>query len=35
MWPGVRPVRWPVFDELTDKNDAASDHAAVYVDLDV
>lgn len=33
LWPGVRPARWPVYAELTDPIHAASDHAAVWVDL--
>lgn len=35
MWPGVRPRRWEVFPELIRPEDAASDHAAVWVDLDL
>ena len=35
MWPGVRPKRWEVFDELTKPQQAGSDHAAVWVDIDV
>lgn len=35
MWPGVQPKKWDVFDELTRPIEAASDHAAVWVDLDV
>jgi endonuclease/exonuclease/phosphatase family metal-dependent hydrolase len=33
LWPGVRPKRWAVFPELTKPEQAASDHAAVWVDL--
>lgn len=33
LWPGVRPVRWPAYPELTAPVHAASDHAAVWVDL--
>lgn len=33
MWPGTRPVRWDVFPELTSPEQSASDHAAVWVDL--
>ncbi len=33
MWPGVRPKRWEVYDELRAPHDAASDHAAVWVDI--
>lgn len=35
MWPGSRPVRWMVYPELTRKENAGSDHAAVWVDLDI
>jgi endonuclease/exonuclease/phosphatase family metal-dependent hydrolase len=35
MWPGVRPVRWEVFPELKTENDAASDHAALWADLEI
>lgn len=35
MWPGVRPRRWDTYDELTRPQEAASDHAAVWVDLDL
>jgi len=35
MWPGVRPKKWDVFDEVTRPQDAASDHAAIWVDLDI
>lgn len=34
MWPGVHP-KWPAFDELTSPEQAASDHAALWVDLAV
>lgn len=34
MWPGVRPKRWDAYEELKREEDAASDHAAVWVDLD-
>ena len=33
VWPGVRPKRWEVFAELDRPENAASDHAAVWVDL--
>jgi len=33
LWPGVRPVRWPTYAELKRPIHAASDHAAVWVDL--
>lgn len=35
MWPGVKPIRWPTYDELDDPKNAASDHAALWVDLDL
>jgi len=35
MWPGVEPVKWPVLDTLTKPVEAASDHAAVWVDLNL
>lgn len=35
MWPGARPKRWEVYAELTRKEDAGSDHAALWVDLDI
>lgn len=35
MWPGTRPKRWEVLPELTSKVNAASDHAALWVDLEL
>jgi endonuclease/exonuclease/phosphatase family metal-dependent hydrolase len=35
MWPGARPKRWETYDDLDDPKNAASDHAAVWVDLDL
>ena len=35
MWPGVRPKRWEVFPELEEERDVGSDHAAIWVDLDL
>jgi endonuclease/exonuclease/phosphatase family metal-dependent hydrolase len=35
MWPGVRPKRWETYDDLDDPKNAASDHAALWVDLEV
>jgi endonuclease/exonuclease/phosphatase family metal-dependent hydrolase len=35
MWPGVRPRRWDVFPEVQLPVHAASDHAAIWVDLDI
>lgn len=34
MWPGVRPRKWDAFPQVTREVEAASDHAAVWVDLD-
>ncbi|MBB5575307.1 MULTISPECIES: endonuclease/exonuclease/phosphatase family protein [Rhizobium] len=35
LWPGSRPKRWDVYPELTAEKQGASDHAAVWVDLDI
>jgi endonuclease/exonuclease/phosphatase family metal-dependent hydrolase len=35
MWPGVRPRRWESYEEVGRPQEAASDHAALWVDLDV
>lgn len=35
MWPGVRPKRWDVYNELTRPEEAGSDHAAIWVDIDI
>ncbi|SMD17122.1 endonuclease/exonuclease/phosphatase family protein [Rhizobium sp. RU36D] len=35
MWPGSRPKRWETYAELKRPQDAASDHAALWVDLDI
>jgi hypothetical protein len=35
MWGGVNGTLWPRFDELTSADQAASDHAALWVDLAV
>jgi len=35
VWPGVRPKRWETYAQLTKPQQAASDHAAVWVDLDI
>ena len=35
MWPGVRPRRWEVYEELEKPQNAGSDHAAVWVDIDL
>lgn len=33
MWPGVKPVKWATYPEVTKPQQAASDHAAAFVDL--
>lgn len=33
-WPGSRPPRWDIYDTIKAEIHAASDHHAVYVDLD-
>lgn len=35
MWPGVRPKKWDKLRELATPNDVASDHALLWVDVDV
>lgn len=35
MWPGVRPRKWDAYEEIEDKKDAASDHAAIWVDAEI
>jgi endonuclease/exonuclease/phosphatase family metal-dependent hydrolase len=35
MWPGSRPKRWDTYAELKKPVDAASDHAAIWVDVDL
>ncbi len=35
MWPGSRPKRWETFAEVERPRDAASDHAALWVDLSI
>jgi len=35
MWPGVRPRKWDVIETLRRPEDSASDHAALWVDLDI
>jgi endonuclease/exonuclease/phosphatase family metal-dependent hydrolase len=34
MWPGVRPRKWEPYPTLTKKVEAASDHGAIWADLD-
>ena len=33
-WPGSRPQRWKVYDQLTEEVHAASDHHAIWVNID-
>jgi endonuclease/exonuclease/phosphatase family metal-dependent hydrolase len=35
MWPGSRPRRWDGYKEVSRLQEAASDHAALWVDLDL
>jgi endonuclease/exonuclease/phosphatase family metal-dependent hydrolase len=35
VWPGSRPPRWTVYPSLTRPEEAASDHAAIWVDIDI
>jgi len=35
MWGGVNGTLWPHFAELTSADEAASDHAALWADLDI
>lgn len=35
MWPGSKPKRWDAYPQLDKKENAGSDHAAVWVDLDL
>lgn len=35
MWPGVRPKKWDVYPSLVKEVHAASDHAALWVELDI
>jgi endonuclease/exonuclease/phosphatase family metal-dependent hydrolase len=34
-WPGVRPPRWEVYDTLKEEHQAASDHHAIWCDIDI
>lgn len=34
-WPGSRPKRWETYPQVTSADHAASDHAAIWVDLDI
>ncbi len=35
MWPGSRPRRWETYPEVERPQEAASDHAALWVDLEI
>lgn len=35
MWPGARQKRWEAYPEVARKEDAASDHAAIWADVDI
>jgi len=35
MWPGKKPKRWDCYAEVTRPEEAASDHAAVWADIDI
>ncbi len=35
MWPGSRPRRWETYAEVRTSHDAASDHAAIWVDINL
>lgn len=35
IWPGSNPPRWEVYPELKHKHQAASDHHAIWADLDI
>jgi hypothetical protein len=35
MWGGTHGNLWPHFDEIESPADAASDHAALWVDLNI
>ena len=35
MWGGAKGTLWPHFLEVTRAEEAASDHAAVWVELDI
>lgn len=34
-WPGVRPKRWDIYAEIRRKEHAASDHHAIWADIDL
>ncbi len=33
-WPGSRPPRWDVYDQLTEKTHVASDHHVIWAEID-
>lgn len=35
IWPGSRPLRWKVYPELKKKHHRASDHHAIWADIDI
>jgi endonuclease/exonuclease/phosphatase family metal-dependent hydrolase len=35
MWPGTRPRKWEIYPTLTKAIEAASDHGAIFVDLNL
>ncbi len=35
IWPGSQPPRWEVYDEVKKKHHAASDHHAIWADIDI
>lgn len=35
IWPGSRPPRWEVYPTLKKKHQAASDHHAIWADIDI
>ncbi len=35
VWPGSQPPRWEVYPELTKKQHAASDHHAIWADIEI
>ncbi len=35
VWPGSSPKRWDVYDELEKRHHAASDHHAIFADIDI
>jgi endonuclease/exonuclease/phosphatase family metal-dependent hydrolase len=35
VWGGRNGTLWPIFPEITEAHEAASDHAAIWADLDI